>query len=134
MTDAPRIETLRADILRLKAECELLRRENSALREDDAGGGNTVGEATLAMMRELYRQAWLELGRSGRRAFRNYMNAKAINTIELKHLRSALQQIIDRSRIDPMGTSKVIDMRRIAQDAVEQSDLNRRFPRTGMIE
>ena len=36
-----------------------------------------------------------------------------------ERLRSALQGIVIRSRIDPLGTSKVVDMRNIAKAALK---------------
>ena len=36
-----------------------------------------------------------------------------------ERLRSALQDIVIRSRIDPLGTSKVVDMRNIAKAALK---------------
>ena len=37
---------------------------------------------------------------------------------EISVYRAALQAIVDRSHNDPLGTSKVIDMRRIAETAL----------------
>lgn len=42
---------------------------------------------------------------------------KAVNSYDI--MLSALERIVERSHNDPLGTSKVIDMRNIATEAIE---------------